>query len=151
MIHWKWTQGEPYERSRRRKTDKIHPSQSQEMMSTNQNTYENDTLFYDNKVLDDQQLEKHANNAFNVALNHDEYTWDMLNQNQPNTEMNLQGFRQVNKREDTDKKLAERQMFANVSMNPFLTNNDYVNDISNQNDFLKPQTTNTLDKSLDKI
>ena len=123
------------------------------MMSTNQNqnTYENDTLFYDNKVLDDQQLEKHANNAFNVALNHDEYTWDMLNQNQPNTEMNLQGFRQVNKREDTDKKLSERQMFANVSMNPFLTNNDYVNDISNQNDFLKPQTTNTLDKLLDNI
>ena len=150
MIHWKWTQGEPYERSRRRKIQK-----NQEMFSTTQSLYDNDTLLYDNKVLDDKQLVKHANNAFNVALNHDEYTWDMLNQSQiqtqSNTEMNLQGFRQVNKREDTDKKLAERQMFANVSMNPFLTNNDYVNDISNQNDFLKPQTTNTLDKSLDNI
>jgi len=155
MIHWKWTQGEPYERSRRRRL-KINASHSQEIL-TNQIHNDNDTniLFYDNKVLDDKQLEKHANNAFNVALNHDEYTWDMLNQSQinsqNNSEINLQGFRQINKREDTDKKLSERQMFANVSMNPFLTNNDYVNDISNQNDFLKPQTTNTLDKSLNKI
>ena len=52
-----------------------------------------------------------------------------------------QGFRQVNKREDTDKKLAERQMFANVSMNPFLTENNYANDIAVQNDFLQPQVS----------
>jgi hypothetical protein len=144
MIHWKWTQGEPYERSRRRM--KTYSSQIQEI-SMNQSPYDNDTTLYDNKVLDDTQLKKHANNAFNIAINHDEYTWDMLNQKQTNTEMNLQGFRQVNKREDTDKKLAERQMFANVSMNPFLINSDYVNDISVQNDFLKPQTTSILDKT----
>ena len=73
-------------------------------------------------------------------MNHDEYTWDMLNQQGIQTQN--EGFRQVNKREDTDKKLSERQMFANVSMNPFLTNSDYVNDITVQNDFLQPQGTN---------
>ena len=133
MIHWKWTQGEPYERSRRRTYQNQVESQSQADDL-------NDTQFYDNKVLDDTQLEKHANNAFNVALNHDEYTWDMLNQQ--GMQSQNQGFRQVNKREDTDKKLSERQMFANVSMNPFLTNSDYVNDITVQNDFLQPQGTN---------
>ena len=135
MIHWKWTQGEPYERSRRSRIIRENMEES----SLDQ------TLFYDNKVLNDKQLEKHANNAFNIALNHDENTWDMLNPSQNETPMNIQplDFKQVNKREDTDKKLAERQMFANVSMNPFLTNNDYVNDITVQNDFLKPQTNNS--------
>lgn len=140
MIFWKWTQGEPYERSRRR-------GLQQNTASTTM-----DTIFYDNKVLDDAQMEKQASNAFSIALNHDEYTWDLLNQSQAQTQGQTQGqiqlndlgqsgFRNVNKREDTDKKLAERQMFANVSMNPYLMNNDYVNDISVQNDFLKPQTT----------
>ena len=139
MIHWKWTQGEPYERSRRKTYQTSEQRESQ-----GQGQFE-DTQFYDNKVLDDTQLEKHANNAFNVALNHDEYTWEMLNQSQQvNTGIQTQneGFRQVNKREDTDKKLSERQMFANVSMNPFLTNSNYVNDITVQNDFLQPQGTN---------
>ena len=138
MIHWKWTQGEPYERSRRRTYQ--NPDQR---LSESQSHDLNETQFYDNKVLDDTQLEKHANNAFNVALNHDEYTWDMLNQQGMQTQTQTQGFRQVNKREDTDKKLSERQMFANVSMNPFLTNSDYVNDITVQNDFLQPQGTST--------
>jgi hypothetical protein len=136
MIHWKWTQGEPYERSRRRN---YQTSEQRESQGKNQSQFE-DTQFYDNKVLDDTQLEKHANNAFNVALNHDEYTWEMLNQQ--GIQIQNEGFRQVNKREDTDKKLSERQMFANVSMNPFLTNSDYVNDITVQNDFLQPQGTN---------
>ena len=138
MIHWKWTQGQPYERSRRRQTQN-QPSQTKENSSS-------DGIFYDNKVLDDVQINQQANNAYNIALNHDEYTWDMLNKSQ---EIEMQGFRQVNKREDTDKKLSERQMFANVSMNPFLTNSDYANDISVQNNFLQPQTTNFTDKSLD--
>ena len=144
MIHWKWTQGEPYERSRR----KTYQSQDRGVSEGQREAhYLNETQFYDNKVLDDTQLEKHANNAFNVALNHDEYTWEMLNQSQQiNTggiQIQNEGFRQVNKREDTDKKLSERQMFANVSMNPFLTNSDYVNDITVQNDFLQPQGTST--------
>jgi len=140
MIHWKWTQGEPYERSRRRNYQTSEQGLSQrESQVKNQSQFE-DTQFYDNKVLDDTQLEKHANNAFNVALNHDEYTWEMLNQQ--GIQIQNEGFRQVNKREDTDKKLSERQMFANVSMNPFLTNSDYVNDITVQNDFLQPQGTN---------
>jgi hypothetical protein len=94
---------------------------------------------YDNKVLDDQELAKQANNAFSIALHHDENTWDMLNPSQQL--IGDQGFRQVNKREDTDKKLSERQMFGNVSMNPFLTENNYANDISVQNDFLQPQVS----------
>jgi hypothetical protein len=140
MIHWKWTQGEPYERSRRRQINSTSQTNQTDSTNHSKNSFSlDDTLLYDNKVLNDQQIVKQANNAFNIALNHDEYTWDMLN---PSSQIITdQGFRQVNKREDTDKKLAERQMFANVSMNPFLTDNNYANDIAVQNDFLQPQTS----------
>ena len=47
------------------------------------------------------------------------------------------------KREDTDKRMAERQMFSQKSLNPYLTNNDYVNDIVVSNNFLKPVSTTT--------
>jgi len=142
MLFWKWTKGEPYERSRRRRDP------NDKKVSFDADT----TVFYDNKVFDDEQMEKQATNAFSMALNHDEYTWEMLNQSQAQAQSHAQpqhndlgGFRNVNKREDTDKKMAERQMFPNVGMNPYLINNDYVNDISVQNDFLKPQTT-SLDR-----
>ena len=134
MIFWKWTQGEPYERSRRRQ---ISQPQQLHKGSNNQMSLD-DTHLYDNKVLNDQEIQKQSHNAFSIALNHDENTWDMLN---PSTQPLNEGFRQVNKREDTDKKLAERQMFANVSMNPFLTENNYANDISVQNNFLQPQVS----------
>jgi hypothetical protein len=74
--------------------------------------------------------------AYESSLNHDESSWDLVN--------NLNnGFINFNKREDTDKKLAERQMMSQINMNPYLTNNDYVNDISIRDSFLKPLSTNT--------
>ena len=88
--------------------------------------YEDENL---NKVLE--------NNAYESSLNHDENTWDLVNKG---LEKN---FSQVNKREDTDKKLSERQMMSQINMNPYLTNNNYVNDISIRDSFLKPIDTNT--------
>jgi hypothetical protein len=53
----------------------------------------------------------------------------------------------ISKREDTDKRMAERQMFSQKSLNPYLTNNDYVNDIVVSNNFLKPVST-TMEKEM---
>ena len=76
--------------------------------------------------------------AYSSSLHHDENTWEILNQS-------FNGFRSTNKRADTDKRLAERDMIAQVNMNPYLVNNNYVEDIDVHSNFLKPQSTN-LDK-----
>jgi hypothetical protein len=52
------------------------------------------------------------------------------------------GFVQNSKREDTDKKLSERQMMCQVNMNPYLTNNSYVQDLSVHDQYMKPVSTN---------
>jgi len=117
-MEWKWTKGEPYERSRR----------ILNKVSINENNNINSNLSNLNPEKNNEDL------AFSYSLNHDENTWEILNQS-------FSGFRQENKRADTDKRLAERQMFAQVNMNPYLTNNDYVNDIETHNNFMKPQST----------
>jgi hypothetical protein len=57
-------------------------------------------------------------------------------------------FRGESKREDIHNRLAEREMVAQVGRNPFLDvtkEHNYVNDVINQNQFLKPLSTN-MDK-----
>ncbi len=112
IIEWKWTKGENYDRSKR--------------------IYKNEVCEIDEKF--NKEIES---NAFETALNHDENTWEILN----NTIFD-KNFVQFNKREDTDKKLSERQMICQINMNPYLTNNSYVNDLCVHDQFLKPISTN---------
>lgn len=114
MIEWKWTLGEPYERSRR------VPYENQ----TNTNM----------QMQNDPEPVIVEQNAYLSSLNHDENTWDMMNP--------TQSFENSNKREYTDQKLAERQMFGQINMNPFMTNNNYLEDVSTRDQFLKPMATN---------
>ena len=78
------------------------------------------------------------NSAYTSSLNHDENTWEIMNKN-----LFDKDFVQHSKREDTDKKLSERQMICQVNMNPYLTNNSYVEDLTNHDKFLKPISTNS--------
>ena len=109
IIEWKWTKGENHDRSKRIFKTEINDTFNKEIEAT----------------------------AFEASLNHDENTWEILN----NTLFD-KNFVQVNKREDTDKKLSERQMICQVNMNPYLTNNTYVNDLTVHDQFLKPISTN---------
>jgi hypothetical protein len=119
LNEWKWTRGEPYERSRR-------PIKQQ----PNHNTIDNS----DNP--DEQFTYEISQSAYTTSLNHDENTWDILNQSIYN-----QGFRQSNKREDLDNKIATREMVQQIGFNPFLNQNAYVDDISVCDQFLKPMNT----------
>ena len=103
-MEWKWTKGEPYERSRR--IFKNEPTEIDEKFS--------------------KEIET---SAYSSALNYDENTWDMLNQGLSN------------KREDLDFKIAERGPVQQIGNNPFLGQNNYVNDIVVSNNFLKPINT----------
>jgi hypothetical protein len=108
-IEWKWSKGLNYDRSKRINTKSM------------------DDNF--NKIVEDT--------AYTTSLNHDENTWEILNNN-----LFDKDFVQHSKREDTDKKLSERQMMCQVNMNPYLTNNSYVQDLSVHDQFMKPMSTN---------
>jgi len=109
-MEWKWTKNEPYERSRRLKH--IAEMENQEFS---------------------KEVEK---DAYTCALNHDENTWDILNQTSSGT-----GFKVSNKREELDTKIADRHLVQQRGFNPFLEENNYVNDVTIRDQFLKPINT----------
>jgi hypothetical protein len=111
MVEWKWTKGEPYERSRR--------------------------IFKEQEEKDSNKFNKEIEqSAYSSVLHHDENTWDILNQT-----LSGNGFKVSNKREEIDTKMADRDMIQQIGNNPFLTETNYVNDISIRDQFLKPINT----------
>ena len=121
-MEWKWTKGEPYERSRRK-----------------HNTYNNDNVDNnnDNIGVDTSKTNKEIEfSAYSSSLNYDENTWDILNQEVANG-----GFKSSNKREDLDVKIADRHLVQQRGFNPFLEENNYVNDVTVRDQFLKPVNT----------
>ncbi len=109
-MEWKWTKGEPYERSRRLK----HVQE-----------------------LDNKQFSKDMDSAaYSSSLNHDENTWELLNQTAANA-----GFKVSNKREELDSKIANRDMIQQIGFNPFLGQTNYADDIAIRDQFLKPINT----------
>ncbi len=113
----KWTDGQPYERSRRMK----HQVQMEnEEFSKNMET-----------------------SAYSSSLNHDEHTWDILNQS-----LSGAGFKVSSKREELGDKLANREMVQQIGFNPFLGQTNYVDDICVRDQFLKPVNTTQGEKSV---
>jgi hypothetical protein len=113
----KWTDGKPYERSRRTK---------------HQIQIENEEF---SKTMD--------TSAYSSSLNHDENTWEILNQS-----LSGSGFKVSNKREELGDKLANRDMVQQIGFNPFLGQTNYVDDIAIRDQFLKPINTTQGEKNL---
>ena len=109
-MDWKWTKKEPYERSRRLKH----------------------VVEIENKEFS-KEIET---SAYTTSLNHDENTWDILNQN-----LSGDGFKVSNKREELDFKISDRELIQQIGFNPFLGENSYVNDVTIRDQFLKPVNT----------
>ena len=56
---------------------------------------------------------------------------------------NNEGFHKVsNKREEVNEKINERYLIGQSTQNPFMTNNNYINDLEVQMNFLIPQSGN---------
>ena len=88
-MDWKWTDGQPYERSRRMK----HQIE-----------------------IENQQFSKNIETtAYDSSLNHDENTWEILNQS-----LGSSTFKVSNKREELGDKLANRGMIQQIGFNPCL-------------------------------
>ena len=111
-MEWKWSNGEPYKKSKR----PVKNNTSEEQIE------DQDEIF--SKNIEDT--------AYSTSLNHDENTWDILNQ----------GFlKQSSKREALDNKIADRELVQQKGFNPFLNESNYVQDISNSDMYLKPVNT----------
>ena len=54
-----------------------------------------------------------------------------------------QGIYKDNRREESYNRMSEREMFGQIGMNPFLSNNNYINDLMMQENFMKPKNTNS--------
>lgn len=121
-MEWKWSNGKSYKKSKR---------------PTKNNTTEEE------QVQDEAFSRKIEESAYSTSLNHDENTWDILNQGLYN------GFSQSNKREALDDKIANRELVQQKGFNPFLNESNYVQDISNSDMFLKPINT-TLEREKPK-
>ena len=117
MNEWKWTKKEPYERSRR------------PIRNAGADIAEQNEAF-------SNEIEK---SAYSSSLNHDENTWDILNQSI------YSDFKSSNKREDLDDKISKREMIQQIGTNPFLQNTNYLDDMSIRDTYLKPKNT-TIDR-----
>jgi hypothetical protein len=117
---WKWSKGEKCERSQRNVGNNIN---------TNLGEYSDE-----NYPVEIEQ------SAYTSSLNHDENTWDMLNQ-----AFVSNSFRQSNIREELDTKLSNRELVQQIGVNPFMQQSNYVEDITACDNFLKPQNT-TVDR-----
>lgn len=123
-MEWKWSNGIPYKKSKR---------------VTKNDTTEEEYVEEQDEVFS-RKIEE---SAYSTSLNHDENTWDILNQGLYN------GFTQSNKREALDDKIANRELVQQKGFNPFLNDSNYVQDISNSDMYLKPMNT-TLEREKNK-
>jgi hypothetical protein len=114
-MEWKWSNGISYKKSKRPSKNDI----------AEESIEEQDEVF----------SRKVEESAYSTSLNHDENTWDILNQGLYN------GFTQSNKREALDDKIANRELVQQKGFNPFLNDSNYVEDISNSDMYLKPINT----------
>ena len=119
-MEWKWSYGPPYEKSGRR-INKPH----------NNDNNNNDTNTDNNKTI--------ALSAQNQSLLSENDIWRL--------DVPVTDFIRTNKREETYNKMSERELVCQTGQNPFLTNNNYVEDILSHEQFMKPANTYTNDKN----
>ena len=135
MMEWKWTKGAPYAKSRRPEKNTTNNNNISNIETTNNsNNYAEIDSNYENQNTVSEKEVEHS--AYSISLNHDENTWDILNQGLYNND-----FRQSSKREDLDSKISGRELVQQCGYNPFMENSNYANDISVSNQFLQPQNT----------
>jgi len=116
-MEWKWSYGEKYEKSIR-----IPKEKTREPM-----------------VAATKESESYA---ITQSLFSEEESWVLEKNIQKRQGMLL---REPNQRESTYSRMSEREMYGQIGMNPFLSNNNYAEDLIARDQFMKPQST-TFDR-----
>jgi len=107
-----------------------------------------------NNILE-KEIERNLNSANNFYNKFTEETTGETIEEKNQSNMNLINFRNSievnvesrnNNREILEKRLNNRDKMANGWVNPFLPTNQYLEDISNEDKFLRPKNTNKINK-----
>ena len=118
FIEWKWTCGEKMEKTPRVKTNTKNSEYYQEDPYQSQQQYTTDN---------------HERTAYEQSLLSENDIWSI--------DGSVFIDKPLNKREDNYNKMSEREMFGQINQNPFLVQNNYLDDLMNQEKFLKPMST----------
>jgi len=119
FIEWKWTCGEKME-----KTPRISPT----IVKKNE--------YYEEDPYQSQQPStNHDRSAYEQSLLSENDIWSI--------DGSVFIDKPLNKREDNYNKMSEREMFGQINQNPFLVQNNYLDDLMNQEKFLKPMSTSS--------
>ena len=135
----------------------------------NNDKHVNDTHVNDTQVNDTQVNDTQVNGIHNINYTFQFFTWSKGEKNEQstqndkvkyiiNTETTAEDYNNMkhllfedgtnscmrvsNKREDANTKLNERSMIEHVGLNPFHSQNNYLNDLKIQDEFLKPKNSN---------
>ncbi len=120
FIEWKWTCGEKME-----KTPRIPPT-----------TVKKEEYYQDDPYQQQHQTsENHERTAYEQSLLSENDIWSI--------DGSIFIDKPLNKREDNYNKMSEREMFGQINQNPFLVQNNYLDDLMNQEKFLKPMSTSS--------
>tara|TARA_A100001011_G_C14131855_1_gene765797 strand:+ start:287 stop:721 length:435 start_codon:yes stop_codon:yes gene_type:complete len=135
QINIKWTYGDPYEKTSAKSSN---PFQNENEKASFD--YEREMMHRKEKRI--KEIEKFAVGESSIKQMAREFTNSdedpqLLYQN-----IAQQGFqKKENKREDQNNKMLEREMIMQTNQNPFMIKNNYVDDLTVQDEFLKPKNS----------
>jgi len=121
----------------------------EELIWSNEEKYEK-SLKSDNPNLQQiQQINNYGNENNNVDnFNNFEQCENVIMNNIPDDDLFLSNnnnneiFRINNKREEANHKLSERYLVGQTKQNPFMLDNNYIKDLTIQQNFLIPKNSN---------
>jgi hypothetical protein len=119
FIEWKWTCGEKMD-----KTPRIPPTIAKKSEYYEEDPYQSQ-----------QPSTNHDRSAYEQSLLSENDIWSI--------DGSVFIDKPLNKREDNYNKMSEREMFGQINQNPFLVQNNYLDDLMNQEKFLKPMSTSS--------
>jgi hypothetical protein len=120
FIEWKWTCGEKMD-----KTPRIPPT-----------IVKKDEYYREEPYQQQHQTSgNHERTAYEQSLLSENDIWSI--------DGPVFIDKPLNKREDNYNKMSEREMFGQINQNPFLVQNNYLDDLMNQEKFLKPMSTSS--------
>ena len=169
MIHKSWKSNEKPERTPRNK--KPQPVENTTIKQDTINTYDLPVSSYqpspDNFALNDnfeskfnqveikndyrltsinmnsEQNNLDSNNDNVMGIKHTQFTSENTKLENPINNEQIFAIKPNNSlRENSSKKIAERDLFVQSNQNPFLSSSNYVNDLVNQDNYLKPCNSN---------
>jgi len=98
---------------------------------------------HQNKGLQSQQQLQDETSPYNWSLENE--ISHLSQQNQQNQGFGVEGYtRKTSKRDEFNQKLGDRDFHTQVGQNPFLAGESYLNHLNIEQQFLRPQNTNSI-------